>query len=268
MTFPTHARRVVKIGGRPQADVSLPARVAAAWRASPGALVVVHGGGDEISALQLALNATPQFVGGRRVTAPADIETLRMALSGAANKRLVARLRAAGLPAVGLSGEDGGVIEATLLDADTYGEVGTPSAVNAALIEQLLSGGWLPVLSPVASCVGDPARALNVNGDDAAAAIAGAIGAEELLLVADVPGVLAGGVPVGTLTPDEARALVASGVAAGGMGAKLQAAIAALEAGVGRVRIGDLAAIANGTHGTTIRIPHDLQTTIHARSVA
>ena len=249
MTAVAQPIRVVKVGGRPQGDPALAARVAAAWRAAPGALVVVHGGGDEISALQLALKATPQFVGGRRVTSADDVDTLRMALSGSANKRLVSRLRAEGVPALGLSGEDGGLLVSRPLDFAQYGHVGTPADVNVALLRHLLSGGWLPVLSPVSASL-EPGQALNVNGDDAAAAIAAAVGASELLLVADVPGILVDGTVVAALTPAEANRLVADGIAAGGMAAKVQAALAALDGGVARVRIGDLAAIEDSSRGT------------------
>lgn len=242
--------RVVKIGGRPQGDPSLAARLAAAWRATPGALVVVHGGGDEITALQKAFDVTPRFVGGRRVTSAQDIDTLRMALSGAANKRIVARVRAEGIDAIGLSGEDAGLLVSHAMNAELYGLVGEPRSVNVRLLGQLLGAGLLPILSPV-SASDTPGEALNVNGDDAASAIASALGARDLLLVADVPGVLVDGDVVPVLRRSEAEALVASGVAAGGMGAKVQAALAALARGVARVRIGDLAAIEDISRGTT-----------------
>ena len=242
---------VVKIGGRPQSDSGLPDRVAAAWRARPGALVIVHGGGDEISALQRVFETTPRFVDGRRVTSEQDIETLRMALSGAANKRLVARLRAVGVPALGLSGEDAGLLMARPMDPGRFGEVGSPERVDVALLRHLLAGGVLPVLSPLAASSDQPGRALNVNGDDAAAAIAAATSADELLLVADVPGVLSGGAVVPTLSRREAEGLMADGTASGGMRAKIEAALAALDGGVSRVRIGDLTAIDHPHAGTT-----------------
>lgn len=271
MTAVAQPLRVVKVGGRPQGDPALAARVAGAWRAAPGALVVVHGGGDEISALQLALKATPQFVGGRRVTSAEDLDTLRMALSGSANKRLVARLRAEGVPALGLSGEDGGLLVSRPLDFEQYGYVGTPSDVNVALLRHLLAGGWLPVLSPVSASL-EPGQALNVNGDDAAAAIAAAAGASELLLVADVPGILVDGAVVASLTPAEATRLVSEGIAAGGMAAKVQAALAALDGGVTRVRIGDLAAIEDAARGTVFTrgdaAAHHQNSSTPTRSVA
>lgn len=249
---------VVKVGGRVQQDPALAATLARAFedRTSAdrgGALVVVHGGGDEVSALQRAFGATPEFVGGRRVTSAADVDTLRMALSGAANKRLVAALVALGVPALGLSGEDAALLAARRGDP-RLGHVGEPAAVNAALLAHLLAGGFLPVLSPVSrdAEAGRAGAALNVNGDDAAAAIAAALGADELLLVADVPGVLLGGTPAPSLDDAAARAAIDSGEVRGGMAAKLEAACGALAAGVRRVRIGDLAAVADPARGTAI----------------
>ena len=247
------AMRVIKVGGRPQLDPALPAALAAAHRAAPGSLVVVHGGGDEVSTLQKLYGVVAQFSGGRRVTSAIDLDIIRMALSGSANKRLVAALNDAAVPALGLSGEDAALLLATPADRAKFGFVGTPSTVNVALLRHLTSGGYLPVLSPV-SRSDDPAAGatLNVNGDDAASAIAVALAADELLLVSDVEGVRVDGAAVTRLDVDEAQRLVEDGTAAGGMAAKLQAAMAALEGGVGRVRISDIAAIGQHDRGTVL----------------
>src|SRR6478672_12462307 len=98
--------RVLKIGGRAQGDPMLARVIRDAWNAAPGELCVIHGGGDEVSAMQRALGRETAFVGGRRVTSKDDIDLLRMVLSGTVNKRLVNRLLALGIPAIGLSGED------------------------------------------------------------------------------------------------------------------------------------------------------------------
>lgn len=245
--------RVIKIGGRPQLDPSLPAAVAAAHRAAPGSLLVVHGGGDEVSTLQRLYGVEARFAGGRRVTSALDLEIIRMALSGSANKRLVSALVDAGVSAIGLSGEDGALLTADPLDPAQYGHVGTPAAVNTVLLRQLLDAGHLPVLSPVSRST-DPAMGvtLNVNGDDAAAAIAAALGADELLLVSDVPGVLLADRPLPALGPEEAQRLIDDGTARGGMAAKLQAALSALDGGVQRVRISDIAAITDPNRGTAL----------------
>jgi acetylglutamate kinase len=245
--------RVIKIGGRPQLDPALPAAVAAEQRAAPGSLLVVHGGGDEVSTLQRLYGVEARFAGGRRVTSALDLEIIRMALSGSANKRLVSALLDVGVSAIGLSGEDGALLTADPLDPAQYGHVGTPAVVNIVLLRQLLEAGYLPVLSPV-SRSNDPARGatLNVNGDDAAAAIAAALAADELLLVSDVAGVLANERTVPALGPEEAQRLIDDGTARGGMAAKLQAALSALEGGVQRVRISDIAAITDPHRGTVL----------------
>ena len=248
--------RVIKIGGRPQSDPSLASTLASGWakERTNGGLVLVHGGGDEVSTLQAALGGSTSFVNGRRVTTQKDIELVRMALSGSANKRLVASLVAEGIDAVGLSGEDAALIAATPMDAANLGFVGTPEHVNVAFLRHLMSGGYLPVVSPVSrDGSGTMGNALNVNGDDAAAAIAVALRAADLLLVADVPGVMRNGTVIPRLTPDEARALIADGTAVGGMQAKLQAALSALAGGVAQVRISDIAAIADPARGTILR---------------
>lgn len=249
---------VVKLGGRTQTDVALPAALAALWTQSGGQLTIVHGGGDQISELQRHRGEEPAFVGGRRVTTEGVLEIVRMVLSGLANKRLVSALTAVGAPAVGISGEDAAFLRAVPLDASTLGYAGTPARVDRRLIDALLGQGFLPVISPVAThddqSIGG---ALNVNGDDAAAAIAAALGAEELFLLADVPGVLnADRQRIPVLSLDDARALVASGVAGGGMAAKLDACAHALAGGVVRVRIGDLAALSSADAGTSIVASH------------
>ena len=246
--------RVVKIGGRPQADPSLPALIAETWDAMSDPMVVVHGGGDEVSALQKAMGITAQFVDGKRVTTPQDVELVRMALSGTANKRLVSSLVREGVRAIGISGEDASLIAATPVDSVRMGHVGAPQRINSSLLEHLIDGGYLPVISPVSRNVGhELGPALNVNADDAAAAIAVAIEATELLIISDVPGVLVEGEPVDTLTIAEARGLVHDGQATGGMSAKLLACIAAAEGGVKRVRISDLRGITDRSAGTVIQ---------------
>ncbi|MDQ6690068.1 MAG: acetylglutamate kinase [Gemmatimonadota bacterium] len=244
----------MKIGGRAQADANLFALLAEAWTRSPRSLCVVHGGGDEVSSMQRAIGREASFIGGRRVTSRDDLDLLRMVLSGVVNKRLVNGLVAAGVPAVGLSGEDGALITAATIDADALGFAGRPTSINSRLLHVLLDAGNLPVISPVAYD-GESAEggALNVNGDDAAAAIAVALQADELLLIVDVEGVRdgkSGVVPV--LSLESARELVDNGTAVGGMGAKLESASAALLAGVERVRICDIAGLTDEGRGTFI----------------
>ncbi len=244
--------RVIKIGGQPQSDPLLPALIAESWDMIAGA-IVVHGGGGEISALQKALGVSTQFVEGRRITSAQDVELVRMALSGVANKRLVSALVHEGVRAIGLSGEDASLIAATPVDAGRMGHVGTPQRINTSLLEHLINGGYLPVVSPVSRNVGhELGPALNVNADDAAAAIAVAVGADELTIVSDVPGVLVDDAVVPSLTRSEVRALMQNGGASGGMRAKLAAAIVAVDGNVPRVRITDLGGINEPTRGTLI----------------
>jgi acetylglutamate kinase len=248
--------RVVKIGGRPQADPNLPGIISDAWQRSPGSLCIVHGGGDEMSAMQRALGKQPVFIGGRRVTSEGDIELLRMVLSGVVNKRLVSAFTAIGLPALGVSGEDGELIGAEAIDKARLGFAGRPARINAHLLRFVLNAGYLPVISPVGCDLKNPnGGALNVNGDDAAAAIAAALGADELLLVSDVEGVRnADGTTVQNLNGASARDLISSGVAGGGMAAKIESAHEALTNGVGLVRICDLRGLSDDQTGTFVTL--------------
>ncbi|MDQ6831389.1 MAG: acetylglutamate kinase [Gemmatimonadota bacterium] len=245
--------RVIKVGGRAQSDPRLVPALARAWRdGRDGGLCIVHGGGDEISTLQRALGIEPTFVDGRRATTERDVDLVRMVLSGTANKRLVAALVSAGVSAVGVSGEDAALLVAKP-DADArLGRVGAPHAINVGLLWHLLDGNYLPVISPVGRAKGTDGVALNVNGDDAAAAIAVALGAEELLFVADVSGVLVQGKEIDALDTMEAAELIAHGIAQGGMAAKLRAASAALDGGVPRVRISDVHAVTDLGRGTIL----------------
>jgi acetylglutamate kinase len=244
--------RVFKFGGRAQGAPELPALLSAA-AAAPGAqVVIVHGGGDEVSAMQRRFGLEPQFIGGRRVTSEADLDVVRMLLSGSVNKRIVAQLLSAGARAVGVSGEDGGLLTARVTDP-TFGRVGRDVVADVTLLRDLLRAGWLPVVSPLARDRESPGAAgLNVNGDDAATALAVALRADELCFVADVEGVLEAGTRIPQLDRGSIADLAARGVAQGGMLAKLEAALAAIDAGVGRVRIGTLAMIDDPQAGTTI----------------
>ncbi len=242
--------RVIKIGGRAQGDARLAGAVAQA-AASGVSLCVVHGGGDEVSQLQRQLGGEPTFRDGRRVTTESDLAVVRMVLSGTVNKRLVSEFLTAGVRAAGVSGEDGALLTCSRFGNGEFGEVGEPQVVDVRLLSALFAGGFVPVVSPLGRFA--DGRGCNVNGDDAAAAIASALGADELLLVADVAGVLDGNAsPIAALDADEMQALIANGIAVGGMIAKLEAAGRALTAGVQRVRIGDISAISDAQAGTTM----------------
>jgi acetylglutamate kinase len=147
------------------------------------------------------------------------------------------------------------LFRARATDPEVMGRVGGIVTVDPSVVLQLIAGGFVPVISPLARDADDDGTAgsgLNVNGDDAAAALAGALAADELVLVADVSGVLDNGAVIPSLDLDQVESLVASGVAAGGMAAKLEAAAAALHGGVARVRIAGLDGIGNPDAGTRV----------------
>ena len=241
--------RVIKIGGRAQGDPALASAIAAS--AAQASLCVVHGGGDEVTALQRALGHEPRFVGGRRATSRGELDVVRMVLSGTVNKRLVRILGDAGARAVGISGEDASLLHCKVFGDGSLGAVGEPVSADPAVLHTLLDAGFTPVISPLGLL--DDGSGCNVNGDDAASAIAAALRADELLLVADVAGVLdARGALMTHLDRAEVDALIGSGVARDGMVAKLEAALRALALGVQRVRIGDIASITSSRAGTAI----------------
>jgi acetylglutamate kinase len=244
--------RVVKVGGRAQGDANLAESLRVAGTARGARLIVVHGGGDEVTALQRKLGDEPEFSGGRRVTRAVDVDLVRMVLSGAANKRLVSQLVSVGVRAVGISGEDGELLTARVTDPG-LGRVGGDVYADATIVADLLNAGWMPVISPLArDRESRDAAGLNVNGDDAAAAIAAGLGADELLFVADVAGVLDGESLLAGIDVDAIAGLVARGVVKGGMRAKLEAAGQALRNGVRRVRIASVVGIVDASAGTTI----------------
>lgn len=243
---------VVKVGGHEVDDRAWTARLAAAIAGAGRPVVVVHGGGKEVSEVQRVLGAEPEWKDGLRVTTPEALRAVAMVLSGVVNKRLVGALLDAGADALGLSGEDGGLLQADFARGGALGRTGEVTQVRAVLLRSLLAQGVVPVVSPVSR--GPDGGALNVNADDAAAAVAAALGAAELLLVSNVPAVLDGeGTPIPALAGTaEVEALIESGVAAGGMAPKLRAAVRCVAAGVSQVRIGSLEMLADATAGTRI----------------
>lgn len=246
--------RVIKIGGN---ELDRPDWVAACARAlkSVGPAVVVHGGGEAVSAWSRRLGLPIEKRDGLRVTTPEVAQVVEMVLGGPVNRLLVTALRDAGLDAIGLSGVDGGLLTAQpLSNGAALGEVGEIVNVRASLLQSLLLAGLTPVVAPVAPSLSAPIRPLNINADQAAAAIAGALGAHELLFVSNVPGVTIDGITQPTVAAAEVEPMIASGVATGGMAAKLRAAARALEAGVRAVRIGDLDMLEHATAGTRLLV--------------
>ena len=242
--------RVVKLGGNELDRSGWLAQCARALkRMEP--LVVVHGGGQAITAWSTRLDLPVEKRDGVRVTTPEIAALAEMVLAGPVNREVVGALRAAGVDAVGLSGVDGGLLVARRAPGD-LGHVGEITGVRTALLESLLLAGLTPVVAPVAPDGDAGALPFNVNADRVAAAVAGALRAAELLLVSDVPGVVVNGVTQPELAATDIEGLIAQGVARGGMAAKLRAAAAALAAGARAVRIGDLGLFDSATAGTRI----------------
>lgn len=221
--------------------------------AEPG-WVVVHGGGTELDAWSARMGLVTRRHEGLRVTDPETLELACAVLGGLVNTRLVAQLRAHGIPALGLTGVDGGLLTAGAVDP-ALGAVGEVTEVNVPLLAALEAAGQVPVVASLAAS--RTGEILNVNADAAAGAVAAARGGQ-LILCTDVPGVLRDGAVVEHLTADGVAALLADGAATDGMRPKLRAALHAARAGCD-VRIVDgrdpdavLAALRGEAAGTRV----------------
>ncbi len=203
-------------------------------------VVLVHGGGPEISETMQKLGKQAVFVDGLRVTDKETVDIVQMVLAGKVNKSLVTLLQMKGGHAVGLSGMDGGIIEATVKD-ERLGYVGEITKIRTKPITDLLEKNYIPVISTVAS--DREGNTYNINGDTAPAHIAGALGAERLIMMTDIAGILMDKDDPSTLIPEltiaEAKKLYESGVVSGGMIPKVDCCIEALHHGVQNVIIMD-----------------------------
>ena len=203
-------------------------------------VVLVHGGGPEISETMKRFGKQAQFVNGLRVTDKETVDIVQMVLAGKVNKTLVNLLQMKGGHAVGLSGIDGGIIEATMKD-ETLGYVGKITRIRTQPITDLLEKNYVPVISTIA---GDRlGNTYNINGDTAAAYIAGALNAERLIMMTDIAGILRDKDDPSTLIPaltvKEAKKLFDEGVISGGMIPKVDCCIEAIGKGVKHVVIMD-----------------------------
>jgi acetylglutamate kinase len=243
--------QVIKVGGNELDDPTFVEELVRALKELPEPPVLVHGGGKEIRSLQERLGLEPQYIDGLRVTDLESLAVVQMVLVGRINKRLVAVLTANGVDAFGMSGVDRGAVKAEKLEhpAGDLGWVGRVVAVRAEVFDRLLDDGITPILSPI--CWGADGSMFNVNADHVALAIATELGAETLVFVSNVPGVLAGDQLVEHISPDQAEALIADGVVFGGMVPKVRSALEAVAGGVGAVRITNLKGLAEGT-GTLV----------------
>ena len=203
-------------------------------------VVLVHGGGPEISSMMDKLGKKAEFVDGLRVTDKETVDIVQMVLAGKVNKTLVTMLEKRGGKAIGLCGMDGNLIQAKIKDP-RLGFVGEVTAINKGPVTDILEKGYIPVISTL-GCDED-GNAYNINADTAAAHIAGALGAERFILMTDIAGILKDKNDPSTLIPEislsEADSLTASGIISSGMIPKVQCCVTAIKAGVKNVVIMD-----------------------------
>jgi len=202
--------------------------------------VIVHGGGPQIGRILERLGKTSRFVGGLRVTDDETMDVVEMVLGGKVNREIVALVQRAGGRAVGLTGSDGDMIRVVRrrVEGEDVGRVGRVVGVDPAPIAAVADAGFVPVIAPVG--VDESGVTHNVNADEAAGAIARALGAEKLILLTDVEGVKDGqGQLIHSLTIAEARKLITEGTIRDGMIPKVECCIAALESGVQRTHVVD-----------------------------
>jgi acetylglutamate kinase len=234
---------VVKYGGNAMVDPALGRAVAddvVLLRAVGIKPMVVHGGGPQISALMARLGMEIEFRDGLRVTDAETVDVARMVLVGKVNRDIVAAINVHGPLAVGLSGEDAGLIVAGARNPE-LGYVGDVRSVNPAILERLLAEDLIPVVSTIGS---DPSgQAYNINADTVAGALAEAIGAEKAVFLTDVAGLLADvddpDSLISRISDDELRAMIDGGRLTGGMIPKVAAALHAVQHGVGSAHLLD-----------------------------
>jgi acetylglutamate kinase len=248
---------IVKIGGKAAEDraalASLCDEMAALGRDQR--LVLVHGGGAEVTALSKRLGIATAFKDGVRQTSPEEMDVVDMVLAGRVNKGLVRLLRARGLDAVGLSGSDGGIFTGAPVDASGT-RTGEITGMDPRLLELLCGNGYLPVLC--STSMDAAGGGLNINADTAAFKLAARLGARALAFLSDIPGILRDGSVLQALSGAEARQLIADGVISGGMVPKVTASLEAMDRGVARVIIGQyegpgsLGRLLDGKQGTRL----------------
>jgi len=221
-------------------------------------LILVHGGGKEVTSVSEKFGLKAEFRDGIRLTTPAEMDVVDMVLGGKINSDLVRRARVAGLDAVGLGGQDGGLFtgEPRVIDGQSTSRTGQVILTQTRLLEVLLAGGYFPVVN--STSMDASGRGLNINADEAAQELAMAAQAEALVFISDIAGVLKDGRVIPRLDGPSMDAEIASGVIGGGMVPKVRSARQAVALGVGKVVIGgyqaagDLEKLLSGESGTTI----------------
>lgn len=246
---------VVKIGGRFAEDDGLVSALAdelGAMKDQGKKIVLVHGGGSTITRLQELFGIKAQFSEGLRQTSADEMPMVDMALAGAVNKHLVRLFQSQGINAWGLSGADA----RTIMGRSVAGRTAKVHAVNSRAIKLLWLAGYFPILAPPS--MDSEGRALNINADEVALALAESLAADRLIFISDVPGVLCKGETIRELSIADIEALIDQAIIKDGMVPKVRSAAKALESGVGAVHIasyknpGDLGAIFCGKSGTKI----------------
>jgi len=233
-----NTKLLIKMGGRAFDDKSSYLQLAHAIKAlADTSVVIVHGGGAEITNALKQANRPTRFIDGIRVTEQEDIAIVEKVLSGAINSRITAYLEEGGLPCVGMSGKSGGLLiaEPIARQGQQYGYVGQIKKVNPDVVWQAWQQGCTPVVSPISA--DESGNSYNVNADSAAAALAVGAGCTDLLYFTDVPGVKSGDQLLVSLSMPQAEQLIRQGVIKDGMVAKMESAFAALQGGVARVHI-------------------------------
>lgn len=231
---------VIKYGGAAMTDERLKATFAkdvTILRKIGINIIIVHGGGKEITDLASTLKIETRFIDGQRYTDEKMIDVVLMVLVGKLNKGIVNLINSNGGNAIGLSGVDNFLLKAKRSTEKDLGLVGEVSNVNASFLNLLLSNGMMPVVAPIA--IGDNGQILNVNADLAAGAIASALRAEKLVYLSDIEGVLVDKKLISTLTQSQAESLIKEGAINGGMIPKVHSAFRTLDAGVRKVHIID-----------------------------
>jgi len=231
-------RILIKIGGRAFENEGGFRALAEAIKANKTAeVIIVHGGGAEISRSLKDAGRKTEFIDGIRITRAADIKIVEAVLSGTVNQRISAWLEANGVPCLRMSGktEELFIVEPLTRNGRDLGFVGQIKQINPAAVERAIQSDKVPVISPISA--DENGDSFNVNADTAAAALAAAAGCTDLVFVTDVPGVLVDGRTQASLAVKEAQNLIADGIIEGGMVAKMESAFAALEKKVARVHI-------------------------------
>jgi len=224
------SRILIKIGGRAFEDERGFRELAGAIKANKNAeVIIVHGGGAEISQALKAAGRRTEFIDGIRITRAADIRIVEEVLSGTINQRISSWLEANGISGLRMSGKTGGlfIVEPLTRNGRDLGFVGKIKQVNPAVVIEAIQSGKVPVISPISA--NETGESFNVNADSAAAALAAAAGCTDLVFITDVPGVMVDDQTRVSLTVKEAQTLIANGIIKGGMVAKMESAFAALD---------------------------------------